>query len=117
MNLERYKVLKLTLVRKWFAMVAREDKKEEYRVETPWIMSRLEKRGKDVRYDIVEFRNGYGPDVPVVWMEYRGFTRGPGRQVWGAKPGSQYVIILLGKRLGVQNWNPDSMLVAPGHRE
>ena len=51
----------------------------------------------------MEFKNGYGPDVPTCVVEYRGHTFGPGREDWGAKPGQNYEIILLGSVLEVRN--------------
>ncbi len=50
------RVLRLTLKRKWFDMVANGEKKEEYRQPSKWILSRLENK----EYDRVEFKNGYG---------------------------------------------------------
>lgn len=73
------RVLRLTLKKKWFDMVASGVKKEEYRDESPWIISRL--KGK--KYDAVEFRNGYSPDSPKCLVEYFGWYRGYGKEEWG----------------------------------
>lgn len=88
------KMLKLTVTRQWFDMIASGEKPEEYRdPENRWIMSRLQ--GKD--YEAVEFKNGYGPDVPRVVVRYHGWIIGKGNPKWGAQPGRSYVKILLGK--------------------
>lgn len=88
------RILRLTLKRKWFDMIASGDKKEEYRKEKPWILSRLV--GKE--YDEVEFRNGYAKSSPVVRCEFKGWHRGGGRSEWGAV-GSHLIVIELGEVL------------------
>jgi hypothetical protein len=86
--------LELTLKREWFDMIARGEKKEEYRNPTDWILSRL--NGKE--YDFVRFRNGYNPGSPICVCEYRGWKWGHGRAEWGGRQGgSKYIIISLGK--------------------
>lgn len=87
------RILKLTLKRRWFDMIASGEKREEYRQPSQWILSRLE--GKD--YDLVEFRNGYGPDVPWLLVEFKGWRLGPGaRADWGGDPAANLVVISLG---------------------
>jgi len=93
-------VLRLTLKRKWFDMIARGEKKEEYRAPSKWILSRL----LDKNYDLVEFRNGYAPDAPMVAVEYLGWAfAAEGRPEWGAVPEKRYVTIRLGRVLYQQN--------------
>lgn len=92
-------VLRLTLKRRWFEMIASGEKTEEYREPKEWILSRL--RGKS--YDAVEFSNGYGAHVPKVTVQYLGWATGPGREEWGGKPGERVVILLLGKVLKREN--------------
>ena len=89
------RVLRLTLKRRWFDMIAIGEKKEEYREPGPWILSRL--NGK--QYDVVEFKNGYGASVPTITVEYKGWHQGRGRSDWGASPGTHYVVIELGNVL------------------
>lgn len=72
-------------------MIASGEKKEEYRRECPWIMSRLAWKS----YDVVEFRNGYSPAAPVVRCKYLGWDIGYGRPEWGA--GSDPLVVI---RLG-----------------
>lgn len=87
------RVLRLTLKRRWFDMVACGQKLEEYRSPSQWIESRL--RGKS--YDLVEFKNGYGPNVPCVTVEFKGWHIGHGHESWGATPGWSYFVIQLGE--------------------
>jgi len=91
-------VLRLTLKRKWFDMIASGEKREEYRTPKRWILSRLE--GK--KYGSVEFSNGYGKGVPVVTLEYLGWSYGPGRREWGGT-GHKVAVIHMGRILSKQN--------------
>ncbi len=90
-------VLRLTLKRRWFDLIASGEKREEYRERGRWILSRLE--GKE--YAAVEFRNGYQPDAPVVRVQYLGWSYGHGRPEWGGPGagGEPVVVIRLGERL------------------
>ena len=99
------RVLRLTLKRKWFDMIASGKKLEEYRDPSPWIYSRLlEKDGYSHRqYDLIEFKNGYGPDVPTMTVEFKGWQHGIGMPKWGATPGLRYVVIKLGRVLSLHN--------------
>ena len=96
------RVLRLTLKKKWFDMIASGEKKSEYRLPSQWILSRLPS-GK--RYDVVEFANGYGKHVPRVTVEFKGWDRNQGdnNPEWGAIPGEQYVIIRLGRVISLHN--------------
>jgi hypothetical protein len=93
------RVLRLTLKKQWFEMVASGEKKEEYRLPSKWIFSRL--NGKD--YDHVEFSHGYGKHVPKVTVEYLGWHQGPGQWKWGGAWNSRYVVIRLGDVISRQN--------------
>ncbi len=94
------RVLRLTLKRKWFDMIASGEKKEEYRDPGQWIKSRV----NDLKeYDAVEFRNGYQPNAPTVLVEYLGFRFGAGKIGWGADPRKNYLVILLGRIISSQN--------------
>lgn len=66
-------ILKLTLNKAAFDVMVTGEKKEEYRVKSKWIMSRLWKQDKTKlplkfyyrkHYDFVEFTNGYGKARP-----------------------------------------------------
>ena len=93
------RVLRLTLKRQGFDMIASGEKREEYRTPGKWILSRLQ--GKD--YDVVEFKNGYGPNVTTMLVEYRGWKMSSGLKEWGAAPCVQYATIKLGRVISQQN--------------
>jgi hypothetical protein len=93
------RVLRLTLKKRWFDMIASGEKREEYREIKDWIISRL--HGK--AYDVVEFSNGYGAHVPKVEVEYLGWGTGIGRADWGATPLTPTIIIRLGRVLSQTN--------------
>ena len=92
------RVLRLTLKRKWFDMIASGEKKEEYRVPGPWILSRLE--GKE--YDRIEFKNGYGANVPTMEVEYQGYIYAKGVPEWGGTD-ERVIAIRLGRVLSLHN--------------
>lgn len=92
------RILRLTLKRKWFDMIASGEKREEYRVPGPWILSRLE--GKT--YDRIEFKNGYGKDVPTMEVECLGWSIDFGQIAWGAGF-DKLVVIRLGRVLSLTN--------------
>ena len=94
------RVLRLTLKRQWFDMIACGEKKEEYRTPGRWINSRV---NSEKEYDVVEFKNGYGPDVPTCVVEYKGFRFRSGKEEWGGDPLKHHVVILLGAVLSRQN--------------
>ena len=98
-RLVRPRVLRLTLKKRWFDMVASGVKKQEYREIKDWIISRL--HGKT--YEIVEFSNGYGKHVPKVTVEYLGWGNGIGLPEWGATPMKPTIIIQLGRVLSRTN--------------
>jgi signal peptidase I len=100
-------VLRLTLKRKWFDMIASGEKREEYREVGPWINSRI--HGK--KYDVVEFKNGYGTSVPTVIVEYKGAMHGTGKPEWGAIPGKHYLVLCLGKVISSKNMLPRPNLI------
>lgn len=95
------RILRLTLKRKWFDMIASGEKREEYRTPGKWILSRLD--GKE--YDVVEFKNGYGPKVPTMEVEFLGWEYSYGKREWGAQaePGKPYATIKLGRVLSRRN--------------
>lgn len=94
------RVLRLTLKRQWFDMIASGEKTEEYREQGKWIDSRV---NANKEYDVVEFKNGYGPDVPCCVVEYLGYDWATGNAAWGAVPGKLYKVIRLGRVLSLHN--------------
>lgn len=94
------RVLRLTLKKRWFDMIASGEKREEYRTPGKWILSRLE--GKE--YDRIEFKNGYGQNVPTIEVEYLGWKFSFGKREWGGgSTTGPFATIMLGRVLSRQN--------------
>lgn len=99
------RVLHLTLKKKWFLMIASGEKKEEYREIKNYWMSRLcnlkeevEHCGLDYkRFDIVEFKNGYSKNAPIIRLQFIESYVDLGKPEWGAEPGKEYFVIKLGE--------------------
>jgi hypothetical protein len=86
-------ILHLNLHREFFAQITAKTKRIEYRDQTPYWRKRLEGR----EYDVIQFRNGYATNAPVMVVEFRGLRRyGKGRHA--------YYAIRLGRILKIQRW-------------
>lgn len=85
------KILHLTLHRKWFDLIASEQKREEYREIKPYWKTRIENRD----YDEIHFRNGYGKDRPFMRVGYLGWK-------FGTWEGRKVYVLQLGKILEVR---------------
>ena len=85
-------MLTLPIKRQWFDMIAAGIKKEEYRNNTPYYQTRLQRYlGKPVK---VTFRNGYCTDSPKITKTV--IPRiGAGRPEWGAVPGKEYIVLAI----------------------
>lgn len=99
------KVLHLTLKKKWFDMIASGEKKEEYREMKPYWHKRLGTAAETPK--IVQFRNGYAKDSPVVRIEMKGIMTGLGIIEWGAPPAERVYILRLGKIIETRNHNSE----------
>lgn len=101
------KVLHLTLKKKWFDLIEKGVKKEEYREMKPYWTKRLfndlGNRFESKEYDCIRFRNGYSKDAPTMDVEFKGVRRDLGIKQWGAIPGEVYYVISLGKILNIAN--------------
>ena len=86
-------ILHLNLHREFFAAIAAGTKKIEKRDQTSYWKTRLEGQ----TYDAIRFRNGYGPRVPEMLVEFRGVRK------YGTGRGGYYAI-LLGRILRVTRW-------------
>lgn len=106
------RVLHLTLKKKWFDMIASGEKKEEYREKKTYWCRRLvdgysesERNGKmyfslpSKKFDIIQFKNGYSKDAPVLNVKWLGMQIKEGKPEWGAEPGKKYFVIELGEIL------------------
>ena len=68
---EEERILQLNVERTYFDQIADGEKLEEYRERKDYWKTRLEGR----EYDVIRFRNGYGPDVPEMEVEWRGVKK------------------------------------------
>lgn len=91
--MQQLKVLHLTLKKEWFDMIASGEKREEYREIKPYWQTRL--IGK--HYDLIEFRNGYGINVPNLRMTLESISVGMGNTDWGAPKNKEVFILSLSK--------------------
>ena len=74
MTNQEKKVLKLTLKKKWFDLMKDGFKKIEFREPSDWIFSRLlDENGDAKKYDLIEFKNGYGTNAPSFLCEFLGW--------------------------------------------
>lgn len=96
-------------------MIKSGEKKEEYReIKDFWIRRLVNFKNEveagvldefigDLRhpgfrhFDFVEFRNGYGKNVPSLKMALNKIMVGTGREAWGADPFKFYFVLKLGK--------------------
>jgi len=109
---EGQKILRLTLKKAWFDMIASGKKTEEYREIKPWSTSRLmdkhkledDGEGKFYytfrKYDLIEFKNGYGKNAPVMVFKFRSVCRcsKPVHWEWG-EPSVPHYVIGIGERV------------------
>ena len=73
-NEESKKILKLTLKKKWFDLMSLGFKKIEFREPSDWIYSRLlDENGDGKKYDLIEFKNGYGKNAPSFCCDFLGW--------------------------------------------
>lgn len=89
--------LHLTLKKRWFDLIKSGHKTEEYREIKPYWSKRLLASGKN--YDRIEFRNGYGRNVPAMTVELKEVISGLGIVEWGAPEAKPVFILKLGKVL------------------
>jgi hypothetical protein len=64
--------LQLTLKKKWFDLIAKGEKRFEYREYKKHWMCRLLGRSGIRNYDEIRFTNGYGKDKPFLRVEFEG---------------------------------------------
>lgn len=98
------KVLLLTLSKKPFEVMITGEKRDEYRRETDWILSRLcDKESKDKDYTHVKFVNGYGHDKPYFIAEFKG---------WSFE--CEDKLLTYSNGLAVEIWGGETVFYSPG---
>lgn len=91
------RILHLTLMRKWFDMIANGEKRDEYREIKPYWTRRFADLSKG--YDCIKFRNGYRSDSPAMTIRFDHLLIGRGRPEWGAPLDKDVYILRLGDML------------------
>ena len=84
------RILHLTLLKKWFDLIASGEKTKEYREIKPYWTKRL----FDKSFDEIYFKNGYSKNAPFMRVEWKGIKKEKGKYV-----------ILLGKILEVKYYS------------
>jgi hypothetical protein len=80
----------LPITKEWFNKIATGEKKEEYRVISPYYNSRLS-RFLGEHTDII-LRNGYMPTSPAILVTVNVLI-GSGRPEWGAEESELYYVL------------------------
>jgi hypothetical protein len=87
------RVLHLNLHREFFAAIADRMKRTEYRDRSPYWRTSLEDR----EYDVIQFRNGYARNAPVMVVEFRGVG-------WDGRGSTGKYAIRFGQILSIKHW-------------
>lgn len=95
---KKIEILTLTLKKKWFDLIASGVKKEEYREMKHYWACRLGKIDGSYfrKYDQVEFKNGYGANVPTMLVECNGITIKEAKPEWSDNAQGKFFVISLG---------------------
>ncbi len=99
-------VLRLTLKKKWYDLILLGEKKEEYReIKSFWsirfsgysLPHGLDKIMKNKKqFSFVEFKNGYGKDAPIMFVEFKGLRIGEAKPEWSDNWQGEVFVISLG---------------------
>lgn len=103
------RILYLPLKKRWFDMIAAGIKKEEYReINEYWTKRLVETTGNLIddftfkEFDYVEFTLGY-PSTDNhdarIRFKFDSLKQSTGRTEWGAEPGKEYYVIMIGERV------------------
>lgn len=90
--------LHLTLKKQWFDMIAKGEKKEEYReLKKYWVKRLVDKidyyasenclnktgyQPEFKKFDVIAFKNGYSKDAPMMIVECKGIEIGKPKKKW-----------------------------------
>ena len=66
------RILHLTLMKKWFDLIASGEKVIEFREIKPFWTKRLFYEGRNKMFDEIHFRNGYSKDSPFMRVKHDG---------------------------------------------
>lgn len=88
-------MLTLVIKKKWFDMIDKGEKQEEYRDITPYYNSRLGLR--EGTEQEIRLRNGYSSSSPMLQITAL-ITKGTGNPDWGASEGKEYWVLKIKSR-------------------
>jgi len=69
------RILHLTLLRKWFDLIASGEKTKEFREIKPYWTKRLSEK----EFDEIYFKNGYSKNAPFMRVEWKGMKKENGK--------------------------------------
>lgn len=95
------KTVIMPIMKKWFDMILKGEKTEEYRA----IKEHWRKRLLHDKTTHLKLINGYGRDKPYLLIELKNISIGTGREEWGAVPGEEYYKLELGEIVEFKNFN------------
>lgn len=104
-------ILHLTLLKKWFDLIAKGEKKQEYRAWNNYWQTRLiseEEPGGFKVFDEIHFKNGYRKDCPFMRVEFKGISCSSKMfhtPLNGENLPKEFFIIKLGEILEIKNWS------------
>lgn len=71
------RILHLTIKKKWFDMIAKGEKKQEFReAKTYWWQRLINEDGSKKEFDEIHMRNGYSKDNPFMRIKWNGWIPG-----------------------------------------
>ena len=88
------RILHLTLKRKWFEMIAKGIKTEEYREIKPYWTKRFKNFLVEQPFDYIIFKNGYAKNCPEMKVELLGIEFGESKVEWSGEEQKCYVLKL-----------------------
>ena len=94
--------LKLVLKKKWYDLIDKGIKREEYREIKDYYTKRLflkDTEPKVKKFSYVTFYLGYHKNRPQMTFRIKLICVGKGRPEWGAEEEKEYYIIVLGERI------------------
>ena len=106
-------MLTLPIKQKWFDMICRGEKREEYREATEYWRKRIDsareryyKQYEEI-FD-VKIRAGYNQKAPTATLRVH-LALGKGVQEWGADPYKDYYILQILEVQKIENWSQEAL--------
>lgn len=105
-------MLTLPIKRKWFDMICRGEKREEYREATEYYRTRINSaivadpncKGQAYKIFPVKIRAGYNSKAPAAILRVHCIFGKGGVREWGADPDKYYYILQILRIESIENW-------------